>query len=161
TVGSAVLEKVDEREGVDEVTVSKHEVLVVLDAPLTVEVDVEQLVLEECLGDASGEVEARHLLVAHLRVQADELGVVERLDEAKGVADGGQQNVAAGLVWLGLNGELDVVAVVDDVLTKDVGGLAVALERDPRVLGEVVLGTLATAPHDEGLCAELGSQVDV
>ena len=77
------------------------------------------------------------------------------------MAEGRQQDVAAGLVRLGLDGEPDVVALVGDVLAEQVDGLAVALERLPDVLRGVVLGALAAAPHDEGLGAELGGEVEV
>ncbi len=160
-VGAVALEQVHQREGVVQVAVTEHHVLVVLDAALTVEVDVEQLAVVERLSDARGEVESRHLLVADLGVQAHDLGVVERVDERHRVADGRQQDVAAGLVGLGLDRELDVVALVEHVVAKQVGGLAVALERDADVLGEVVLGALAAAPHDKRLGAKFGGQVDV
>ena len=48
---------------------AEHEVLVVLDAALAVEVDVEQLARPQRLGDAGGEVQPGHLLVADLGVQ--------------------------------------------------------------------------------------------
>ncbi len=65
---------------------AEDEVLVVLDAALAVEVDVEELALVQRLHDAGGEVEARHLLVADLGVDADELGALEGLDEGERVA---------------------------------------------------------------------------
>ena len=102
-----------------------------------------------------------HLLVADLGVEADELGALERVDEGDRVAEGRQQDVAARLVRLRLDGEADVVALVGDVVAEQVDGLAVALERRADVLGGVVLGALAAAPHDEGLGAELGGEVEV
>ena len=86
-VRAAVLEQVDEGERVLQVAVAEHQVLVVLDAALAVEVDVEELALVQRLGDAGGEVQARHLLVADLGVDADELGALERVDEREGVAE--------------------------------------------------------------------------
>ncbi|MDQ1175205.1 hypothetical protein QE430_003512 [Microbacterium testaceum] len=140
---------------------TEDEVLVVLDAALTVEVDVEELAVVQRLGDAGGEVQTRHLLVADLGVQAHELGALERVDERDRVAERRQQDVAARLVGLGLDGEADVVALVGDVVAEQVDGLAVALERLADVLRGIVLGALAAAPHDEGLGAELGGEVEV
>ncbi len=77
------------------------------------------------------------------------------------MTDGGQQDVAARLVGLGLDREADLVALVDDVLAEQVDGLAVALERRPHVLGRVVLGAFATAPHHEGLRAQLGTELEL
>ena len=94
---------------------AEDQVLVVLDAALAVEVDVEQLAVPQRLGDAVDEVQAGHLLVADLGVQADDLGVLQLVDERQRVADGRQEDVAAGLVRLGLEGEADVVALVVDV----------------------------------------------
>ena len=144
-----------------QVAVTEDEVLVVLDAPLPVEIDVVELAVVQRLRDAGGEVQTRHLLVADLGVQADELGPLERLDEGQRVTDRGQQDVAARLVGLGLDREADVVALVGDVVAEEVDGLAVALQRGAHILRGVVLGALAAAPHDEGLRAELGGQVQV
>ena len=140
---------------------AEHEVLVVLDAALAVEVDVEELAVVQRLRDAGGEVQARHLLVADLGVEAHELGSLERVDERERVAERRQQDVAARLVGLRLDREADVVALVGDVVAEQVHGLAVALERLADVLRGVVLGALAAAPHDEGLRAELGGEVEL
>ena len=161
SAGAAVLEQVDERERVVQVAVTEHEVLVVLDAALAVEVDVEELAVVQRLGDAGGEVQARHLLVSDLGVEAHELGASERVDEGDRVAERRQQDVAARLVRLRLDREADVVALVGDVVAEQVDGLAVALERLADVLGGVVLGALAAAPHHERLRAELGAEVEL
>ena len=77
------------------------------------------------------------------------------------MAERGQQDVAAGLVGLGLDGEPDVVALVRDVVAEQVHGLAVAFQGAADVLGGVVFAAFAAAPHDEGLRTELGGEVDV
>ena len=110
--GSAVLEQVDGEEGGEQVAVTEDQVLVVLDAALAVEVDVEQLAGPQRLGDAVGVVQPGHLLVADLRVQPDDVAVLELGDEGQRVPDRRQQDVAARLVRLGLDGEPDVVALV-------------------------------------------------
>lgn len=106
-------------------------------------------------------VQARHLLVAGLGVEAHDVAVLELRDEREGVPDGREEDVAAGLVGLGLERDLDVVALVLDVRGREVEALGVALVRGVEVLGAVVLGALAAAPHDEGLGAERGREVDV
>jgi hypothetical protein len=65
------------------------------------------------------------------------------------------------LVRLGLQREPHAVPAVDHVGGQRVDGLAVAVQRGLHVLGAVVLAPLAAAPHDEGLRAELGGQVEV
>ena len=84
---------------------------------------MEQLAVPQRLGDAVGEVQAGHLLVPDLGVDADPLGTLELVDEGEGVAEGGEQDVAARLVRLGLDGEAQVVALLVDVLAEQVEGL--------------------------------------
>src|SRR5690349_9675848 len=81
--------------------------------------------------DAVREVQPGHLLVADLRVDAVQLRALQALDERQGVADGGQQDVAARLVRLGLDGEADVVPLGGDVLAEQVEGLLHAVEGVP------------------------------
>src|SRR5690606_38412051 len=59
--GPSVLQEVDEGERVLQVTVSEDEILVELDAPLPVEVDVEELPLLQGVCDRVREVQPRHL----------------------------------------------------------------------------------------------------
>jgi hypothetical protein len=70
-VVAALLEQVDERERLEQVAVSEHEILVELGPELAVEVDVEELAVPQRLRDGVGEVEVGHLLVPDLRVHAD------------------------------------------------------------------------------------------
>ena len=77
------------------------------------------------------------------------------------MADRREQDVAAGLVGLGLDGEAQVVALLGDVVAEEVEGLLHPVQRDAGVLRGAVLRTLATAPRDVHLGAELGGQVDV
>ena len=91
----------------------------------------------------------------------DHVGVFELVDERQRVADGGQQDVAARLVRLGLDREPHPVALVDRVLGERVDRLPVPVERGADVLGEVDLRALAAAPEHVDLGAELGGQVHV
>ena len=122
---------------------------------------MEELVVPQRLGDAVGEVEAGHLLVPDLRVQADHLGVLELGDEGQGVPDGGQQDVTARLVGLGLDREAHRVALGPHVVAHEVERLDHAVERRPDVLASPVLGALAATPHHERLGPEAGREVDV
>ncbi len=84
---------------------TEDEVLVEFDAALAIEVDVEELAVPQGLGDAVDEVEPSHLLVADLGIEAHQLLVLQRRDECQRVTDRRQQDVAAGLVRLGLQRE--------------------------------------------------------
>ncbi len=154
-------QQVDQPEGLAQVARAEAQVLVVLDAGLAVEVDVEQLVVPQGLGDAVREVQSGHLLVADLRVEADPVGPVQLVDERQGVADGGQQDVAARLVGLGFDREAQVVALVLDVLAQQVEGFLQPVEGGTHVLGRAGLRALAAAPGDVDRGAELDGQVDV
>ena len=101
------------------------------------------------------------MLVTDFGVHSEQFGALEGFDERDGVTDGGQQDVAAGLVGLGLNRETDVVALVCDVVTKQVESFAVALEGGANVFRGVVFCTFATAPHDEGLGAEFDAEFEL
>ena len=94
-------------------------------------------------------------------VQADQFRVLKRCDERHGVADGRKKNVAARLIGLGLDGESNVVALVQDILPHEVDAFTVALEGPGDVFGHVVLSALAAAPHHERFCAHLDGQVEV
>ncbi len=75
--------------------------------------------------------------------------------------DGRQEDVAAGLVGLGLEREADVVLLVLDVAGEEVERLGVAGQRVARVLGRGRLHALAAAPEHVDRGAELGGDVDV
>ncbi len=122
---------------------------------------MEQLVVPQRLGDGVDHVEVGHLLVPDLGVEPDHVGVVERVDERQRMADGRQEDVAARLVRLRLEGEADVVAAVEGVAAQRVERLAVAVQRGADVLGHVHLGALAAAPEHVGVGAELGGEVEV
>ncbi len=122
---------------------------------------MEELARPQRLGDAVREVQPGHLLVPDLGVDAVELGALQPLDEGEGVADRGQQNVAARLVGLGLDGELQVVALLDDVLAEEIEGLLHPVQGGPYVLGRPGLRAFPSAPGHIGAGAQLGGQVDV
>lgn len=62
---------------------AERQILVELDPTLAVRVDVEQLAGIECLRDAVRVVESGHLLMSGLRVGAEQLWALERLDEGE------------------------------------------------------------------------------
>ncbi len=122
---------------------------------------MEQLALPQRLRDAVRVVEVRHLLVPDLGVDPHHVGVLEGGDEGQGVTGRRQQDVPARLVGLRLDGEPQVVALVDAVLGEQIQALAIALQRRLDVLGRVDLGALAAAPEHERLRAEVGGQVEI
>src|SRR5689334_9586042 len=158
---AGALEQVDGEERALQVAGAEPQVLVVLDAVLAVEVDVEQLAGPQRLGDALGVVEPGHLLVPDLRVHADHLGVLEPVDERQRVPDGRQEDVPARLVGLRLQREPDVVALVQHVPAEQVEGLLEPVIRGVEVLAGVGLGALPAAPGHVDLRAELRGEIDV
>ena len=99
---------------------AEAQVLVVPRPVLAVEVDVEELSVPQRLGEPVREVQARHLLVTDLGVEADHLRVLQLIDERQGVSDGREEDVAPRLVGLGLDGKTHGVALFDDVGGEDV-----------------------------------------
>ncbi len=135
------------------------EVLVVAAELLIVQVDMEELAGVPGLGDGVHKVEPGHMFMGHLRVDADHLGVVEGGDEAEHSPGGGQVEVTAGLVGLGLQGESVVVALVYAVFAQEVEGLAEPPGGVERILTGVGLGPFATAPEDVDFGPQLRAQV--
>ena len=122
---------------------------------------MEQLAVPHRLGDRVRVVEAGHLLVADLGVDADDLGMLKLVDERQRVPDGGQQDVAARLVRLGLDREPQAVTVVEDVAAEDVERLLVPVQRGADVLAGPGLGALPAAPAHIHPGAKLGREVQV
>ena len=88
------------------------------------------------------------------------LRMIDRGDEGEHAADRRQIQVAARLVRLRLDGELDVVALAENVVAQEVDGLAEPLGRLDRILAGVDLDAFAAAPEDEHLRAQVGGHVD-
>ena len=153
-VVAAVLQCVDRPECTPGVAGAESQILVVPWPVLAVQVDMEQLAVPERLRQSVGEVQAGHLLVAHLRVEAHQIGVFQLVDERERMADRRQQDVAARLVRLGLDRDAHGVALVEDVPPEDVERLLVAIERGAHVLRRARLGAFPPAPGDERAGAE-------
>ena len=66
---------------------------------------MEELVVPEGLRHGLGEGEAAHRLMGELGVEPHHVGVLQRADEGEGVPDGGEEDVAPGLVGLGFEGD--------------------------------------------------------
>ena len=60
----------------------------------------------------------------------------ELVDERERMADGWQEEIAAGLVGLGLDGDVELVAAIEDVLAAQVDRLGVTIERGGNVRGD-------------------------
>ena len=75
------------------------------------------------------------------------------------VPDRRQEDVAARFVGLGLERELELVALRDRVLAEEVERVAEPLDRFLRVLARVRLGAFASAPEHVRLGAELDAEV--
>jgi len=135
-------------------------VLVIAAEVLIVQVDVEQLARIPCLRHAVHEVEPCHVLVGHLRIHAHHLRVIQRRNEAQHVACGGQVDVSPRFVGLGLQRELQIIALVDRILTHEIQRLAEALACVERALARIALDPFAAAPKYVDPRAELHAQVD-
>ncbi len=154
-----LFEELDDVERVADAFGAEAEVLVEFPDPLGVQVDVEQLVLPQGLGDRVRERQAAHRLVRELRVEADHLGSFEHADEGQRMADRGQQDVATRLVGLGFQRDAQPEPSGLDVLADEVDALLVPIEGQPDIFGCVGLHPLAPTPHDEDLRVELGAQL--
>ena len=139
---------------------SEAEVLVVAADALRVEVDVEELPVPQRLGHRLVEGEPGHRLVGELGVEPDHVRPLERADEGQRMAHRRQEDVAPGLVGLGLDGEPQRVPPLTDVGAAQVDRLFVTVEGGAHVLGRVGLTPLAAAPEHVRRGAELDAEVD-
>ena len=121
---------------------------------------MEQLAGVDRLGNPVVHAEPGHRLVGDLRVEPDHVGLVEGGDERQGVADGRQERVATGLVGLGFEGEAGRVAAIADVAAQEVERLPIPRQGGEWRFGGNSFDSLAAAPEDVRLGAELGSEVD-
>ncbi len=152
-------EELDEEEGLLDVGGAEAEVLVVAAGDLVVKVDVEKFAGVDGLGDVVAEVEAGDGFVGDFGVDADHVGMLERLDESEAVAGGGEVDVSAGFVGFGFEGEAVVVALLHGVFAEEVEGLAEAIEAIDGIFAGIGFGTFASAPEDVDFRAELGAEV--
>jgi len=154
-----IFQEPDQEERLLEHLRAEAEVLVVAPEKLVVEVNVEQLARVPRLGDGVHEVEAGHVLVRHFRIDADHFRVIKRGDEAEHGPGRRQVEIAARLVGLGFQGELEVVALAERVVAHEVERLAETLSGVERASAGVGLGALAPAPEDVDLRAQFHAQV--
>ena len=122
---------------------------------------MEELSVPQRLRQSVREVQARHLLVTDLGVEADHLRVLQLTDEREGMSDGREENVAARLVGLRLECKTNVVALFDHVAGEDVEGLLVPVECRAHILCGAGLSAVAPTPEHHRARAELGGQVEV
>ena len=155
------LEDVHRPECAARIARAESKILVVARTVLPVQVDVKQLAVPERLGNPMREVQARHLLVPDLGIEADHLRMLELVDEGQRVSDGGQEDVATRLIRLGLDGEPHGVALLDDIRRENVERLLVAIERGANILCRAGLRTLTAAPEHDDSGAELGGEIEI
>ncbi len=86
--------------------------------------------------------------------------MIERLEERQHVTGSRVVDVAARFVGLGFQRELEIILLVQNILTQEVHCLPRTLDGNDRVFGGVGLGPLAPAPEHIDLRAQLHTQVD-
>ncbi len=99
------------------------------------------------------------LLVTDLRVNTEQLGALQGLDESHSVTDRWQQDVAARFIRLRLDGETDVMSLVGHVLGEQGSRLRDSARAHPGCLSPCRIRHLATAPHDQGSGPEFCTEV--
>ena len=77
------------------------------------------------------------------------------------MTNGGKEDIASGFIGLGFQADAEIVSARLDVGGDGVEAFAVAVECGVKILGGVVFCAFASAPHDEGCCAEFCCEVDV
>jgi hypothetical protein len=110
----------------------------------------------ERLGDDMVDVEANHVFMGDLGVDADHVRVVEGADEGQITRRRGEVQIAPWFVRLRLERKPEVVLSVADVGAQEIQRLSDSPESLDGVLRGVDLGALPAAPED----VEAGAQLD-
>ena len=133
---------------------SEYEILIVLWTVLTIEVDMEQLSLPQCLSNSMDEVEASHLFVTNFRVQANEFWTVECVNECHCVTNCWQEDISTRFIWLWFNCKLNVVSIVYNEIAENVECFTEALHCNIAIFSCIRFSTLTAAPTDICFCAK-------
>ena len=155
------LKEIDEEEGALEIAMSEDQILVELWAMLSIEIDMEELSLEERLCNSMDEVEASHLFVTNFWIEADHLRMIKSLNKAKCVTNSWEIDIATGFVWLWFDSKLQVVTLIDNILTQDVEAFAVTLECSNGIFTCICLCAFAATPADIDLCAKVNREINI
>jgi hypothetical protein len=133
TVVPGLFEKLDQKEQRLHRLRGKAEVLVEPARLLVVQVDVKQLAGFDRLRNNVVAVQAHHLLVRNLRVDANHIRVVQRGNERQIRGGRREIDIAARLVRLGFESKAERVFLIARVLAQEVDGVAKSFDGFDRV----------------------------
>src|SRR5438874_8139403 len=112
-----------------------------------------------CLGYTMHEVESSHLLVCNLGIYPDDLGMIERWNEAEVMPCGGHVNVSARFVGFGFKRKLVAVASLDVVFAEIIYRFAQTLHGFVSTAARVSFNAFPAAPQDENFGAKFRAQI--
>ena len=106
------------------------------------------------------EVQAGHLFVCHLRVDAHHLRMIKRGNKSQHVTGGGIIDIAARFVGFGFQGKLQIILLIQDIITQEVYRLSVALNGFHRVFTRIRFSALTPTPENVDFRSKFHAQVD-
>src|SRR6267142_1955182 len=142
-----------------EVRGTKTQVLVVAPWHLVVEVNMEKLARFPRLCHSMQEIQAGHLLVRDLGVDANHLWMIESGNEAEIMAGGGHVDIGARLIGFGFQREPEAVLSVDVVFAKIIDRFAKALHSLVWAATGIGFDAFAAAPQYKNLRAQLRTEI--
>src|SRR5438128_11465087 len=99
------------------------------------------------------------MLVGDFGVNANDLGMIKRLDEGQISSSGWKVDVRARLIRLRLERELVTVALVDRILAEVIERLAKSLDRFVGPPACIRLDAFTSSPHHKDRCSQLSADV--
>ena len=106
------------------------------------------------------EVDARHVLVGHFRVDAHHFGMIEGSDEGQHMAGGWVIHIRTRFVGLGFQCKFQAILLFKHIFTQKVYSFAGAFDRIQRILACVCFGPFSSTPKYIDFCSEFHAQVD-
>ena len=106
-------------------------------------------------------VQVSHLFVAHLWIKSNHLRMIEHFNEPKCMADRWKEDISTWLIWLWFDCKLNVITLIDHILTKDVKAFCITLKGHIGILGAFRFSAFASSPADINLCTQINSQIDI
>src|SRR6266568_3272840 len=121
---------------------------------------MEELACLKGLCYAMHKIQARHVFVCNLWIDAHHLWMIKRRDKSEHVTNRWQVGVRAWLIRFGLQGKAQRIATVYGIVTEEVDGISHALNCHNRIFACFCIDAFPPAP--ENICArsQLNAQIN-
>ncbi len=155
-----VLEKFHQEECAFWIGCAKAKILIITAKSLVIQVNMEQFTRVPGLRDRVGKIQAGHMFMRDFRIYPYHLRMIQRLNKAQHGPGGRQVNIAARLVWFGLQRELQIIPLGNHILAEEIQRLTEPLQTINRIFPGVRLRPFPSAPKDIDPSSQFNPQVN-